>query len=60
MKKEYEIKSEPVTVAGTVIQKENIYYYHDGNYDEPYLKEAYSKNGVVFGSIREGYSPKPQ
>lgn len=56
MKKEYEIKYEPVTIHNVLYPKYNIYYY-GGEVDG--LKEFHSTDGVN-GQIREGYTLKSE
>ena len=50
--KTYEIKHEPISINGEIIDKYNIYYYIDGVYEN---HEFHSKNGIN-GNIKEGYS----
>lgn len=52
--KTYEIKYEPVTIAGVIKPKHNIYYYIDGELE---TKEFHSTDGIN-GTIREGYTLK--
>lgn len=54
MKKEYQIKYEPVTISGVLKPKYNI-YYTGGEFDG--LKEFHSTDGIN-GTIREGYTLK--
>lgn len=55
MKKEYEIKYEPIILSnGTLKDKWNIYYYVN---DEFELKEFHSYDGIS-GEIRIGYNKK--
>lgn len=59
MKKEYEIKKEPVTLGdGSTKIKYNIYYYEDDKKatSVPH-KEFHSYDGIN-GTIREGYTEK--
>lgn len=52
--KTYQIKLEPVTIAGIVKPKYNIYYYIDGIEES---KEFHSTDGIN-GEIRDGYTLK--
>lgn len=51
----YELKTEPVEIDGTTIQKVNV-YYAGGKYDQ--LKETFSINGDQITPIRDGYEKK--
>ena len=57
MKKEYQIKFEPVTLeSGIVKDKWNIYYYHN---DEMVDKQFYSTDGTPQNvEIKNGYTEK--
>lgn len=46
-----EIKYEPITIDGKLIDKWNIYYYKNNELE---LKEFHSTNGIN-GEIRSGY-----
>jgi hypothetical protein len=54
MRKEYEIKYEPVRVDGVEMPKYNIYYYINDILEG---KEFHSNDGIN-GDIRYGYKPK--
>lgn len=52
MNKTYEIKHEPATINGQIINKYNIYYYDEDGVEE--TKEFHSTDGIN-GKIRNGY-----
>lgn len=52
--KTYEIKYEPITIEGKIIDKYNIYYYINGKED---AKEYHSTDGIN-GDVRQGYTLK--
>lgn len=54
MKREYEIKREPIVKDGKTIVKYNVYYYHD---DVMVLPMFHSYDGIN-GTILEGYKDK--
>lgn len=50
----YEIKYEPITIEGKIIDKYNIYYYVAGKLEN---KEFHSIDGIN-GDVRQGYTLK--
>jgi hypothetical protein len=52
--KTYEIKHEPITIDGEIIDKYNIYYYEN---DTLINKEFHSTDGIN-GEIKQGYTLK--
>ena len=50
----YEIKYEPITIEGKVIDKHNVYYYVAGKLEN---KEFHSIDGIN-GDVRQGYTLK--